>query len=173
MWGPLPARAFRTSREQAETLDGLLYLSPNLLGFLVFFAGPLLFSLVISFFDWDPLGAKSFTGVSNYVDLLSLDVAGSDGGLQQGYAQVFGLPFTDAVVGAKDGLFWTSMKNIVVFMLLAVPLAVVPALFLAQLLNSKLPGVKVFRAVFFVPSVAGVIGISLIWKQLFNATVGF
>ena len=42
----------------------------------------------------------------------------------------------------------------------------------AELLNSKLPGVKVFRAIFFVPSVAGVIGISLIWKQLFNATVG-
>jgi ABC-type sugar transport system permease subunit len=58
-------------------------------------------------------------------------------------------------------------------MLLAVPLSVVPALFLAQLLNTKIPGVKFFRAVFFIPSVAGVIGISLIWKQLFNATVGF
>jgi ABC-type sugar transport system permease subunit len=173
LWGGAAARAFGTTRQQAETLDGLLYLSPNLLGFLVFFAGPLLFSLVISFFDWDPLGEKSFTGFSNYGSLLALDVAGSGEGLRAGYQQVFGLPFSAAVVGAKDALFWISMKNIVVFMLLAVPLAVVPALFLAQLLNSKLPGVKVFRAIFFVPSVAGVIGISLIWKQLFNATVGF
>ena len=173
LWGGEASRAFRTTRRQAETLDGLLFLSPNLLGFLVFFAGPLLFSLVVSFFDWDPLGEKTFTGLSNYVDLLSIDVAGSRAGLQEGYSQVFGLPFTDAVVGAKDRLFWTAMRNILVFMLLAVPLAVVPALFLAQLLNSRLPGVKVFRAIFFVPSVAGVIGISLIWKQLFNATVGF
>ncbi len=173
MWGPLAAREFRTTRKQAETLDGLLYLSPNLLGFLVFFAGPLLFSLVISFFDWDPLGDKSFTGLSNYANLLSLDVAGSAAGLSDGYRQAFGLPFSDAVIGAKDALFWKAMSNILIFMLLAVPLSVVPALFLAQLLNSRLPGVKVFRAVFFVPSVAGVIGISLIWKQLFNATVGF
>ena len=173
LWGGEAARAFRTTRRQAETLDGLLFLSPNLLGFLVFFAGPLLFSLVVSFFDWDPLGEKTFTGLSNYANLLSLDVAGSSDGLGAGYAQVFGLPFGDAVVGAKDPLFWKAMRNILVFMLLAVPLAVVPALFLAQLLNSRLPGVKVFRAIFFVPSVAGVIGISLIWKQLFNATVGF
>jgi len=173
LWGAPAARAFATSRRQAEMLDGLLYLSPNLLGFLVFFAGPLVFSLFISFFEWDPLGEKSFTGLSNYGRLLALDLAGSGEGLQAGYRQVFGLPLTDAVVGARDPLFWISMKNIVVFMLLAVPLAVVPALFLAQLLNSKLPGVKVFRAIFFVPSVAGVIGISLIWKQLFNATVGF
>ena len=173
MWSSAAARAFRTTRQQAETLDGLLYLSPNLLGFLVFFAGPLAFSLVVSFFDWDPLGEKSFTGLSNYIDLLSLDVAGSRETLQSGYQQVFGLPFSDAVVGAKDGLFWKAMRNILVFMLLAVPLSVVPALFLAQLLNTKIPGVKFFRAVFFIPSVAGVIGISLIWKQLFNATVGF
>ena len=173
LWGSPAARAFGTTRQQAEMLDGLLYLSPNLLGFLVFFAGPLLFSLVISFFDWDPLGDKTFTGLSNYGNLLSLDLAGSSEGLKSGYQQVFGLPFSNAVIGAQDALFWISMKNIVVFMLLAVPLAVVPALFLAELLNSKLPGVKVFRAIFFVPSVAGVIGISLIWKQLFNATVGF
>ena len=173
MWRTTAARAFGTTRQQAEGLDGLLYLSPNLLGFLVFFAGPLLFSLVVSFFDWDPLGEKSFTGLSNYVELLALDVAGSGESLKQGYQQIFGLPFTDAVVGAQDALFWKAMRNIVVFMLLGVPLSVVPALFLAQLLNTKVPGVKFFRAVFFVPSVAGVIGISLIWKQLFNATVGF
>lgn len=173
LWSGAVARELGTSRATAETLEGLLFLSPNLLGFLVFFAGPLLFSLVISFFDWDPLGDKSFTGLSNYASLLSVDVAQSPAGLRDGVREVFGLPFTDAVLGAEDPLFWISMKNIVVFMLLGVPLAVVPALFLAQLLNTALPGVKVFRAVFFVPSVAGVIGIALIWKQLFNATVGF
>jgi ABC-type sugar transport system permease subunit len=52
-------------------------------------------------------------------------------------------------------------------------LTVVPAVLLAALLNSKLPGIRVFRAVYFLPSIAGVVGVTLIWKQLFNATVGF
>jgi ABC-type sugar transport system permease subunit len=52
-------------------------------------------------------------------------------------------------------------------------LAVVPALFLASLLNSKIRGVRFFRAVYFIPSVAGVVGIAIIWKQLLDATIGW
>ena len=46
------------------------------------------------------------------------------------------------------------------------------ALILAVLIHTNYPGVKMFRAVFFVPSVAGVIGVTLIWKRLFNAQTG-
>jgi ABC-type sugar transport system permease subunit len=139
LWGGEAARAFRTHAAAGRDLDGLLFLSPNLLGFLVFFAGPLLFSLVVSFFDWDPLGEKTFTGLSNYVTCSASTSPGSRAGLQEGYAQVFGLPFADAVSGPRTAVL-DAMRNILVFMLLAVPLAVVPALFLAQLLNSRLPG---------------------------------
>jgi len=173
MWRDDCAVEFGTTRPQAEALQGWLYLSANVLGFSIFFAGPLLFSFVISFFDWDALGDKSFVGVSNYLNLLKVDVAREASGLSAGYEQVFALPFVDAVIGAKDKLFWVSMKNIIVFMLLAVPLSVIPALGLATLLNSGRRGMKAFRAVFFIPSIAGVIGITLIWKQLFNATVGY
>jgi ABC-type sugar transport system permease subunit len=57
-------------------------------------------------------------------------------------------------------------------MVLAVPLSVGSALVLAVLIHTQYPGVKLFRAVFFVPSVAGVIGVTLIWKRLFNAQTG-
>ena len=57
--------------------------------------------------------------------------------------------------------------------MIAIPLAVIPALLLAALLNSKLPGVKAFRAIYFLPSIAGVVGVTLIWKQLFDSTVGY
>jgi ABC-type sugar transport system permease subunit len=56
---------------------------------------------------------------------------------------------------------------------MALPLSVIPALLLASLLNSKAPGIKVFRAIYFVPFIAGVVAISLMWRQLMNSTVGW
>jgi ABC-type sugar transport system permease subunit len=91
--------------------------------------------------------------------------------LNQGYGELTRVG--SVVIGARDRLFWTSIGNILKFSVLAIPLAVVPALFLATLLNSKAPGIKFFRAVYFVPSVAGVVAVALIWRQLFDATVGF
>ncbi len=143
LWSDQAATFFRTDRTQAEAMDGLLFAAPNALGFLAFFAGPLVVSLFISFTEWDGLTDATFVGLRHYRDLLS------------------------------DGLFLRSLRNIIVFGLIAIPAAVAPALFLAALLNSKLPGMKVFRAVYFLPSIAGVVGVTLIWKQLFNSTVGY
>lgn len=171
------AREFDATSRQGRTLDGLLFVSPNLLGFLIFFAGPLLFSLFVSLNDWDAFGTKEFIGLGNYAELLSVRVATIGAGetaataLPAGYRDV--VSFAGVVLGARDPLFWTSLINIVKFALLAIPMAVVPALFLAQLLNSRAPGIKVFRSLFFVPSIAGVVAVALIWRQLFNSTVGW
>ena len=73
----------------------------------------------------------------------------------------------------SDAQFLKSLRNIALFGLIAVPVAVIPGLFLAALLNSSLPGVRAFRAIYFLPSVGGVVGVTLIWKQLFNLTVGY
>lgn len=167
------AHYFLVDNAQAEALTGWLYLSPNLLGFLAFFAGPLVFSMVISFYDWDGVSEAVFVGIDNYLNTLSVRVASSAAELPAGYTEVFGLPFTDSVVGGTDPLFWKSMVNIFVFLIVAVPAAVLSALFLAVMINTGYRGTKSFRTVFFVPAVAGVIGVTLIWKQMFNATVGF
>lgn len=164
------AREFAATPRQVDILDGLAFLSPNLLGFLAFFAGPLLFSLVISFFQWDALGDKAFLGIDNYVRILSLDFSTS-GQFAEGYR--LALQFGPLDVGARDPLFWSSLWNVLKFTALALPAAVVPAVFLAIALNSDIPGIKFFRAVYFVPSVAGVVAVALIWKQLLNATVGY
>jgi ABC-type sugar transport system permease subunit len=129
--------------ESQRTLDGLLFVSPNLLGFTAFFAGPLLFSLFVSLTEWDAFGEPVFVGLGNYAAIL------------------------------RDALFWRSLRNIVLFSAMALPLSVVPALLLASLLNSKAPGIKVFRAIYFVPFIAGVVAISLMWRQLMNSTVGW
>jgi ABC-type sugar transport system permease subunit len=131
-----------TSQSQ-RTLDGLLFVSPNLLGFTAFFAGPLLFSLFVSLTEWDAFGEPVFVGLGNYAAIL------------------------------QDELFWRSLRNIVFFSAMALPLSVIPALLLASLLNSKAPGIKIFRAIYFIPFIAGVVAISLMWRQLMNSTVGW
>ncbi len=142
-WSDSAGRFFGSTQRQTETMDGLLFVAPNVLGFLAFFAGPLVLSLLFAFTEWDGLTDAKFVGIQNFVDLLS------------------------------DDLFLRSIRNIVVFGVVAIPLAVIPALLLASLLNSKLPGMKAFRAVYFLPSIAGVVGVTLIWKQLFNSTIGY
>lgn len=142
MWSQDAARWFRATAKQSDRMIGWMYLSPNLVGFLAFFAFPLAFSLVISFFQWNGLTSPTFVGLQNYGTTLT------------------------------DPLFHQSLTNIFWFMILAVPLSVVSALILAVLINTNYRGVKVYRAVFFVPSVAGVIGVTLIWKGLFNAQTG-
>ncbi len=178
LWRDAGARLFGTDQNEAEVMEGILFVSPNVIGFLAFFAGPLIFSLAVSFTDWDGLTDASFIGFENYLRAISLNFASVDPGvasldvLKPGYLELvrFGDSF---VIGARDPFFWISLRNIVIFGLVAVPLSVAPAIALAALLNSKVPGMRLFRAIYFLPSVAGVVGISLIWKQLYNATVGF
>ena len=143
MWSTRAERYFGATGAQQDGLVGWLYLSPNLIGFIAFFAGPLVFSLIISFYDWDGVTAATFVGIENYITTLT------------------------------EPLFWKSMANILIFLVVAVPLSVIPALLLATMINTGYRGTKAYRAVFFIPSVAGVIGVTLIWKQMFNSTVGF
>lgn len=182
MWQRDVGRVFGTTASTERALTGLAFLSPNLLGFLFFFAGPVVFSLVVSFYDWKTTGtSRSFVGIDNYIQALSIDVASSPtanaGGevLNSGYQVLMHLDWFGQhwVLGARDVTFWLSLRNILIFLVLAVPLAVLPALFLSSILASQLRGIKVFRAIYFIPSVAGVIGVAIIWGQLFQSTVGW
>lgn len=183
-WRQPTAMAMGAKNTDEEMLNGYLFLSPNLLGFLLFFAGPLLFSLYVSFTNFDATtGVRDWIGLDNYAHLLNLTI--------QPLASA-GQPVTEAlntavydelvrfslfgrhfIVGAQDKLFWLALRNTLVFCLLAVPLSVIPALVLANLLNTKLPGMKFFRAIYFLPSVAAVVGVALIWQWLYNAAVGY
>jgi ABC-type sugar transport system permease subunit len=171
------AAVLEASTRSRRTLDGLLFVSPNLLGFIAFFAGPLLFSLFVSLTEWDAFGDATWVGLDNYARILALNVqflgAGetASSALPGGYFEWFSIG--SMVVGARDVMFWTSIRNIVVFTAFALPLSTIPALFLATLLNSKAPGIKVFRAIYFIPSIAGVVAVALIWRQLFSATSGW
>ena len=183
MWRTPTAQALDVKSKDQLMLDGYLFLSPNLLGFLFFFAGPLLFSLYSSFTDSDAFGQQNWIGLANYAEILHLNIARLDSPDQLakevlnievfdelGRFNIFGNHF---VVGAEDKLFWIALANTIKFVIFAVPLSIIPALLLATVLNSKLPGMKIFRAVYFVPSIAAVVGVALIWQWLYNSTVGY
>ncbi len=177
------AEAMHANNARSETISGYLFLSPNFLGFLLFFAGPLLLSLYTSFTNWDAFGTRDWVGLDNYAQLLNMTFAQLSSPTQLAAEVIdtkvfdellrFNLFGNSYVIGAQDKLFWLSLRNTFVFCLIAVPLSVIPALLVSSILNSKLPGMKFFRAVYFIPSVAAVVGVSLIWQWMYNAAVGW
>ncbi len=162
--------------------QGWLLLSPNIIGFMIFFAGPLLLSFYLSFTNSTVGRTPEFIGLQNYIDLMTLEFQTQTNladppqrALSFGF-NVLGtleLGNTRYVLGAKDPLFWLSLRNTLLFCLLLVPLGVLPALGLSVVLNSSLPGVKIFRAIYFLPSVAAVVGTALIWRWLYDPVIGF
>lgn len=183
MWRSPTAYMMRGGATEDEMLNGWLFLSPNLLGFLIFFAGPLLLSLYFSFTDSDAVSTPRWIGLDNYARIFNMtlqplftpDQAARDVFDINVYSELarFSLGNRSFVIGAEDRLFWIALRNTLLFAVVAVPLSIVPALVLANVLNSKLPGMKIFRAAFFLPSIAAVIGISLVWQWLFNSTIGY
>lgn len=183
MWRGNVAIALREKSKDSEALNGYLFLSPNLLGFLLFFAGPLLLSLYVSFTDADAFGRQNWIGLQNYGEIFNLDIAPLQNPAQLANEVIditvydelarFTILGKSYVVGAQDKLFWIALRNTLVFVITAVPLSVIPALLLSTVLNSKVPGMKLFRTIYFLPSIAAVVGVALIWRWLYNSTVGW
>jgi ABC-type sugar transport system permease subunit len=165
---------------EREAWQGWLMLSPNLLGFAIFFAGPLLLSFYLSFTN-DTIGnVPEVIWFENYTELVALelqpmgDAEFAQEAMSFGYRPLIENFFgTGYVLGAKDPIFWRSLMNTFFFCLMLVPLSVIPAITLAVVLNSDLPGMKFYRAVYFLPSVAAVVGTALIWRWLYDPTIGF
>ncbi len=176
----LAADTFGETPFERDAWQGWLMLAPNIFGFAVFFAGPLLLSLYLSFTDSTVGQIPNIVGVDNYIEILSMQVRPIESDIPQdaldvGFVEMFTYGFggQQYVVGAKDRLFWISLRNTLLFCLFQLPLSTIPALLLAMVLNSKLPGMKLFRAIYFLPSVAAVVGTALIWRWLYTPTIGF
>ncbi len=183
MWRQPTAQAMLVKTNHEQILNGWLFLSPNLLGFLIFFAGPLVLSFYFSFTDSDAFNTPNWVGFDNYAKLLNVrfallatpDQLAREVVDTKIYDEVGRLKFGNGglLFAAADKFFWLALRNTLSFVLFAVPLSVIPALILANVLNSKLPGMKFFRAVYFLPSIAAVVGIALVWQWLYNATIGY
>ena len=177
------AQALHARTNHEQIINGWLFLSPNLLGFLIFFAGPLILSFYFSFTDSDAFNPPNWVGLENYARILNVRFAWLSSPDQLAreavdiriYDEVGRLALGNGGIlfAAADKFFWIALRNTLTFVLFAVPLSVIPALLLSNVLNSKLPGMKFYRAVYFMPSIAAVVGISLVWQWLYNATIGY
>lgn len=131
------------SKRLRETIDAYSMLLPTILGVGIFFAIPLGISFYLSFTDARLFGDPKLIGLSNY-------------------ARAFG-----------DPTFWRALSNTFIFSAATMVLSIVPALIVAIILNEKLFGRAFFRAIFFIPVVASVVGVTLLWRYLLNVDFGF
>ena len=131
---------------ERESLTGLAFVSPFIIGFIGFSAIPMLASLVLSLTDFDPREPDQvhFIGLDNYAQMLS------------------------------DPVLHQSLGVTVRFALLVVPLTLAFALGVAMLVNSKLlAGRTVFRTLFYMPMQIPIVASTIVWIGVLHATTGW
>ncbi|MEV6493631.1 sugar ABC transporter permease, partial [Actinoplanes sp. NPDC051633] len=128
---------------RSETRAAYWFLSPWIIGFLVFMAGPMVASLVLSLTDYDVLTSTQFVGADNYSQLLA------------------------------DPKVRTSLANTLIYTLLHVPLNMAVALGLAMLLaRAGRRSAGFFRTVFYLPTITPKVAVGVLFLLLFNGQVG-
>jgi multiple sugar transport system permease protein len=136
---------YRTGRSRLarrEAMIGYLFIAPAVLGFLLWIAGPMLFSAWLSLTEWDLLSSPVFVGLSNYQAMF------------------------------QDPLFWKSLRVTAYFTLISVPLFQALAFAVALLMNVKVRGILLFRTIYYLPSIVPVVANALLWAWVFNSDFG-
>lgn len=141
--GQLRSRGRLSARQRRRMIEGYLYLSPWIVGFLWFVGGPIIFSIVISFTRYSVLSPPEFVGLKNYV-----------------YA--FG----------GDALVIPSFIRTFYYALVAVPLGLLCSLLIAILLNQRLRPITLWRTLFFLPTLTPSVALALLWTWLLNPDIG-
>jgi len=160
-----------SKQRRRDAIDGYLFLLPNLLGFLIFMAIPLALSFYYSFTEYDLLTPPKFVGLRNYIDALGFSVEPESyrAALAEGQSW---FKAAGAFLSANDETFWIALRNTVVYAVGMLVLTIPPAFLVAWLLNSRLRGMTVFRALFYIPVVASVVGIALVWFWIYKQQAG-
>ena len=120
-----------------------LFILPFFVLFFVFQLVPLLWTIVISFTEWNGIGTPKNVGAANYIML------------------------------AGDKMFWNSFFNTFIYWITALVFILVFAMVLALIVNSLAQRTKsVFSTIVFLPNVCAAIAMGLIFRLLFDDTVG-
>ncbi len=131
---------------RAQERSGYLLVSPWIVGFALFMAFPILMSLALAFSQWkgvSPLAEADYVGAANFEHLLTF-----------------------------DRRFHTSLAVTAYYAIIAVPSGQVLALLAALLMNSRVRGIHLFRAAWYLPSVLAGVGVSVLWRWVFDADGG-
>ncbi len=126
--------------QSRENRNGYLFVMPWILGFFLFTLLPMVFSAILSLCEWDivtGLSTIEFVGLENFTSMF------------------------------KDPKFWQSLKVTFKFCLITIPCYQIASLFVAFLLTMDIKGMKIFRVVYFLPSIIPTIAATMIWTRIF------
>jgi len=131
------------SLSRREAMWAYILISPWLIGFVWLTAGPMITSAVFTFAEYDLLNPLRFIGLQNWRYMFT-----------------------------QDPLFWHSLRVTLTFSVVALPAGLVLGLALALLLNAKVPGLTIWRTVYYMPSVVAGVAVAVLWNQVFNPRFG-
>jgi multiple sugar transport system permease protein len=136
-----------------------MFLAPWLVGFLVLTLYPMIYSLGLSFTDYDftKPDTTQWIGFGNYLKM---------------FGQAFNLAKFTAPTGEvmnADPYYLQSLSVTFIYVFVSVPLKLMAALAVAMLMNQKLRGVPFYRAVYYIPTLlGGSVAIAVLWRKLFE-----
>ena len=133
----------KRSLARKKNLVAYSFILPNLIGFFIFTFIPIVFSLLLSFCEWDSGNPVKFVGLKNFITMFTNDTS-----------------------------FWIALKNTLYYTVVTVPVTLALSLFLAILMNKNLKGRVFFRSVLFFPYVASLVAVAVVWMALFNPDRG-
>ena len=133
-----------TKRRPSDLLPAMIFLLPGLVLFTLFFLGPMLYSLRISFFEWKIVHPDQsvFVGFHNYQRALS------------------------------DSIFQRAILNTLAYTVITVLVKMILGLGVALLLNQRMPGRTLFRVVYYLPVITSWVIVSLLFEYMFNGQAG-
>lgn len=136
-------KAKMTKRERAEFVWGWAFILPTMLGLLILNIIPIFQTIYQSFFKTGAFGRGNiFVGTENYERLF------------------------------LDGMIWQALLNTLKYAIIEVPFSIAIALVLAVLLNRKMRGRSIYRAIYFLPMVAAPAAVAMVWSWLYNTRFG-
>lgn len=119
-----------------EAMTGWMFAMPWIIGFLLFTAGPMLYSVYTSFTDYNIIADPKWVGTRNYTRLFN------------------------------DPNFYISLRNTFWMVIFKTPLVIVVSIAIALLLNMDLPGGKAFRTIFYLPNVLAGVAAVFLWRWI-------
>jgi multiple sugar transport system permease protein len=134
--------AKRGSLRRREAAAGLLFVTPQIIHFFVFFLFPLCLCVYAAFTNWNILSPKqTFVAFRNFQRMFA------------------------------DPKFWIALKN-TFYYLIPIPFYMVLSLAFAHYCHTKKPGERTFRVIYYLPYISSIVALTLIWKWLFNSQYG-
>lgn len=137
-----PSLSFSRFRWLRRNLAYFIFLAPWLIGFILWTGGPLVASIYFSFNQYDIVTPAVWVGLDNYHQLFT------------------------------NPLFWQSLRVTSIYTFLGVPALMATSLLLAVLLNQQVPGLGVFRTIFYLPTVTTGVAVALLWVWLLQPDFG-